>query len=261
VCFFALFAMRILTLALGILVAPFAAEAQPPGKVYRIGYLDTTPTPAHLWDALLDGLRERGYSEGRNLVFERRFSEGNAERFPEFAAEMVRLRVDLILVITTPAALAAQHATQTIPIVMTTAIDPVGAGLVASLAQPGGNVTGLTPISPDLVGKRLEFLKDVVPGLSRVVVLWNAANPANASVWQERRRRPVRWASCSNRRTCGARRTSRARSPSRPRRAWMRSSSWGILSSICTDNTLLRSPPRSTFRAGLPAGNGSWLAV
>jgi len=185
VCFFALFAMRILTLALGILVAPLAAEAQPPGKVYRIGYLGTTPPPAHVWDALLDGLRERGYSEGRNLVFERRFSEGKAERFPEFAAEMVRLRVDLIIVITTPAALAAKHATQTIPIVIPTAIDPVGAGLVASLARPGGNVTGLSSISADLVGKRLEFLKDVVPGLSRVVVLWNAANPANALAWHE----------------------------------------------------------------------------
>src|SRR5207253_9288753 len=138
-----------------------------------------------VWDALLDGLRERGYREGRNLVFERRFSEGQAERFPEFAAELIRLRVDCIIVPTTPAALAAKHATQTIPIVITTALDPVGAGLVASLARPGGNVTGLSPISPDLVGKRLELLKDVVPGLSRVVVLWNAANPANASAWQE----------------------------------------------------------------------------
>jgi putative tryptophan/tyrosine transport system substrate-binding protein len=173
------------TLAVGILLAPLAGAAQQAEKVYRIGYLDTTPPPAHLWEALLDGLRERGYSEGRNLVFERRFSEGNAERFPEFAAEMIRLRVDLILVSTTPAALAAKHATQTIPIVIPTAIDPVGAGLVASLARPGGNVTGLSPISPDLVGKRLELLKDVVPGLSRVVVLWNAANPANALVWKE----------------------------------------------------------------------------
>ena len=88
-----------------------AAAAQPPGKVYRIGYLATIPPPAHLWEALLDGLRERGYREGQNLVFERRFSEGNAERFPELAAELVRLRVDLILVPTTPAALAAKKAT------------------------------------------------------------------------------------------------------------------------------------------------------
>ena len=175
----------IVTLLVSLLAVPLAAAAQPPGKVYRIGYLATTPPPAHLWDALLDGLRERGYSEGQNLVFERRFSEGNAERFPEFAAEMVQLRVDLIIAITTPAALAVKNATKTIPIVMTTAIDPVGAGLVASLARPGGNVTGNAILYPELSTKRLEFLKDVVPGLSRVVVLWNAANPANAAVWQE----------------------------------------------------------------------------
>ena len=98
---------------------------------------------------------------------------------------MVRLRVDCILVRTTPAALAARHATQTIPIVIPTAIDPVGAGLVASLARPGGNVTGLSVVAPELSGKRLELLKEIVPGMARVAVLWNAANPANASVWQE----------------------------------------------------------------------------
>jgi putative ABC transport system substrate-binding protein len=172
-------------LTLSLLAAPLAAEAQPLGKVYRIGYLAAIPPPAHLWEALMDGLRERGYSEGRNLIFERRFSEGNAERFPEFAAEMVQLRVDLVIAITTPAALAVKNATTTIPIVMTTAIDPVGAGLVASLARPGGTVTGNAILYAELSTKRLEFLKDVVPGLSRVVVLWNAANPANASVWHE----------------------------------------------------------------------------
>ena len=138
-----------------------------------------------MWEALLDGLRERGYSEGRNLVFERRFSEGHAERFPELAAELVRLGVDLILVITTPAALAAKHATQTIPIVIPSALDPVGAGLVASLAQPGGNLTGLSALGPELSWKRLELLQEVMPGLTRVAVLWNAANPANAAAWQE----------------------------------------------------------------------------
>ena len=177
----------IVTCILSMLVAPLAAETQPPGKVYRLGFLDTTPPPAPRWDALLDGLRERGYREGQNLVFERRFSDGNAERFLEFGAEMVRLRVDLILVATTttPAALAAKHATQTIPIVMLTALDPVGAGLVVSLARPGGNLTGLSVLALELSGKRLELLKEVVPGLTRVAVLWNAANPANAAVWQE----------------------------------------------------------------------------
>ena len=94
------------------------------------------PPPADLWEALLDGLRERGYSEGRNIVFERRFLEGNAQRFPEFAAEMVQLKVDCIIAITTTAALAVKHVTTTLPVVMTTAIDPVGAGLVASLRGP-----------------------------------------------------------------------------------------------------------------------------
>ncbi len=173
----------LLILALGLSLTPFAAEAPPVGKVYRIGYLATTPPPVHLWEALLDGLRERGYHEGQNLVFERRFSEGDAARFPAFAAEMVQLRVDLVIAITTPAALAVTHVTQTIPVVMTTAIDPVGTGLVASLARPGGNVTGGAILYPELSTKRLEILKDVVPGLSQVVVLWNAANPANASVW------------------------------------------------------------------------------
>jgi ABC-type uncharacterized transport system substrate-binding protein len=164
---------------------PLAAAAQPSGQVYRIGFLSTDPLPAHLWEALLDGLRERGYSEGRNLVFERRFSEGHAERFPALAAELVQLRVDCIIVPTTPAALAAKHATQTIPIVMTTAIDPVGGGLVASLARPGGNLTGLSVLAPELSGKRLELLQEVVPGTTRVAVLWNAANPANAAAWHE----------------------------------------------------------------------------
>jgi putative tryptophan/tyrosine transport system substrate-binding protein len=172
-------------LTLSLLAAPRAAEAQPPGRVYRIGFLSTDPPLAPLWEALLDGLRERGYREGQNLVFERRFSEGHAERFPELAAELVRLRVDCIIVPTTPASLAAKHATQTIPIVMTAALDPVGAGLVASLAWPGGNITGLSAVYPELSEKRLELLKEVVPGITRVAVLWNAANPANAAVWHE----------------------------------------------------------------------------
>ena len=139
----------VISFAYALLVALLAIAAQPQGKVYRIGYLGTDPPLPHRWEALLDGLREHGYREGQNLVFERRFSEGNAARVPEFAAELVRLEVDLILVPTTPAALAAQHATQTIPIVMLTAIDPVGAGLVASLARPGGNLTGQSVLAPE----------------------------------------------------------------------------------------------------------------
>ena len=131
-------------------------------------------------------MRERGYREGQNLVFEHGFSDGHAERFPELAAELVRLRVDCIIVTTTPAALAAQHATQTIPIVMTAVLESVGAGLVASLAWPGGNLAGLSvELAPQLSAKRLELLQEVVPGMTRVAVLWNAANPANAAVWHE----------------------------------------------------------------------------
>jgi putative ABC transport system substrate-binding protein len=175
----------IVTLLVSLLAVPLAAAAQPLGKVYRIGVLSTDPPTRPLWEVLLDGLQERGYREGRNLIFERRFSEGNTERLPELAAELVRLRVDCIIGLTTPAVLAAKHATQTIPIVYPTMIDPVGAGLVTSLAQPGGNITGLSAEPPALSGKRLELLKEVVPGLTRVAVLWNVANPANATVWQE----------------------------------------------------------------------------
>src|SRR5262245_59505793 len=175
----------IVMLALSLLVGPLAVTAQPLGQVYRIGILSADPLLARLWEPLLDGLREHGYREGRNLVFARRFSEGYAERFPALAAELVRLRVDCILVPATPAALAAKHATQTIPMVMTGASDPVGEGLVTSLAQPGGNITGLSSLGPELSGKQLELLKEGVPGLTRVAVLWNAANPANAAVWQE----------------------------------------------------------------------------
>jgi putative ABC transport system substrate-binding protein len=174
-----------LPLAHVLLVALLATAAPPQGQVYRIGFLSTGPPPAPRWEALLEGLREHGYSEGRNLVFERRFSDGNTERFPAFAAELVRLRVDLILVTTTPAALAAKNATQTIPILIPTANDPVDAGLVASLARPGGNLTGLSTLTPELNGKRLELLKEVVPGMTNMAVLWNAANPANTLAWHE----------------------------------------------------------------------------
>jgi putative ABC transport system substrate-binding protein len=125
-------------------------------------------------------MRALGYVEGQNLVLEVREAEGQYERFPALAAELVRLPVDVLLVANTPAALAAKHATTTIPIVMVTLGDPVGSGLVASLARPGGNITGLTVMHPDLAGKQLEFLKDVLPTVSRVAVLWNPANPVSA---------------------------------------------------------------------------------
>ncbi len=137
------------------------------------------------YDSLFDGLQEMGYAEGRNLVVERRYAQGDAKRFPEFAAEMVRLNVDIIIVTTTPAALAVKKATTTIPVVFPNAISPVESGVVASLAHPGGNVTGGAAQTAALSTKRLDILKEVVPGLSRVAVLRNAANPALAYPWKQ----------------------------------------------------------------------------
>jgi putative tryptophan/tyrosine transport system substrate-binding protein len=170
-------------LAGSLLAAPLAAEAQP-GKVWRIGYIDVSDDVKR-YEAISRRLRELGYVEGRNLITTRRYSEGRAERFPEFAAELVRLKVDIIIVITTPAALAVKGATKTIPIVFPTAIDPVGAGVISSLARPGGNITGLTTQSPDLIAKRLQLFKEAIPHLSRVAAIWNAGNPANAGPWRE----------------------------------------------------------------------------
>jgi putative ABC transport system substrate-binding protein len=136
-------------------------------------------------DELLKGLRDHGYVEGQNLVVELRFSEGAGERWPQLAKELAALKVDAIVVQTTPAALAAKQATSTIPIVITTAIDPVGAGLADSLARPGGNVTGVALLQPEISAKALSLLKEAVPTLSRVAVLWNGANPAFTSVWRE----------------------------------------------------------------------------
>ena len=156
-----------------LLAAPFVAEAQPAGKVARIGYLaPNLAVNPHLPEAFRQGLRDLGYVEGRNLVIEIRSAEGKLERLPALAAELVALKVDVIVAGGTPAALAAKQATTTLPIVVSAAGDPVTSGLVTSLARPGGNVTGLSMLSPDLVGKCLEQLKQAVPGVSRVAVLW-----------------------------------------------------------------------------------------
>ena len=167
----------------GLLAWPLVAEAQPAGNVWRIGLVSV----AYLRDEdiFFQRLRELGYVEGQNLVVERRYSEGKVERFPEFAAELVRLKTDIIIVTTTPAALAIKSATKTVPVVFPTAIDPVGTGVVPSLARPAGNITGSTTQAPEIVAKRLQLLKEAIPHLSRVAVVWNAANPANASQWRE----------------------------------------------------------------------------
>jgi len=180
----------IVTLILSLLVAPLAAEEQQPGKVYRIGILGnappTIPAGARLYAAFAEGLREGGYIEGENLVIERRFAEGHFERFPSLAAELVSLRVDLILASSTLGALAAKQATRLIPIVMVYVLSPVESGLVSSLARPGGNVTGVAfGAGLEIVGKHLELLKEAVPQVSRVAVLSYPAYPLDAGFRRE----------------------------------------------------------------------------
>ena len=160
-----------------------ARAAEAPGRVWRMGFL------AHgyetFYDALFEGLVPLGYVEGKNLVVERRYAEGRPERFKEFAAEMLRLKADIIVVSTTPAALAIKNTTTEIPVVFPNAISPVESGVVASLAKPGGNITGGAAQTAILSTKRLAILKEVLPSLSRGAVLWNAANPALAYPWKE----------------------------------------------------------------------------
>jgi len=156
-----------------LLASPLAAEAQQAAKVARIGYLSPNLAASpHLREAFIQGLRDLAYVEGRNLVIEYRDAEGKLERLPALAAELVALKVDVIVAPPTPAALAAKQATRTLPIVFAVAADPVTSGLVTGLARPGGNVTGLSIFAPELVGKCLEQLKQAVPGVSRVAVLW-----------------------------------------------------------------------------------------
>ena len=175
------------TVAGGLLAIPLVAEAQPKAGVPRIGYLgNSSPSlESDLVDAFRQGLGEFGYTEGQNITIEYRWAEGKYDRFPDLVADLVRLKVDVIVTAGTPGALAAKQATKTIPIVMAVAGDAVGAGLVASLARPGGNVTGSTTIVQELEGKRLELLREVVPRLSRVAVLWNPANPVSPIILKQ----------------------------------------------------------------------------
>jgi putative ABC transport system substrate-binding protein len=169
----------------GLLVAPHAARAQYAGKVYRIGILEAIPAAQNTAniDALRKGLRDLGYVEGRNLIIEYRSADGRAERFPDLASELVRLKVDLVVTRGTPAAMAAKNATETIPVVMATMGDP--RAIVASFARPGGNITGVTTFSTELTAKRIELLKELVPSLSRVALLHNLGNPAAPPEWEE----------------------------------------------------------------------------
>jgi putative ABC transport system substrate-binding protein len=182
--------MRLATaLLLTILSAPLAAEAQPGAKTSRIGFLgnSTAVLEANLVGPFREGFRELGYVEGRDLIIEYRWAGGQYDRFPTLIAELVALKVDVIVTAGTPAALAVRRATTTIPLVMVAVGDPIGSGLVASLGRPGGNATGLVSIAPDLEGKRLQLLREVVPKLSDVTFLLNPANPFHVASEKEGR--------------------------------------------------------------------------
>src|SRR5436190_1648429 len=165
---------------------PLAGRAQNTGTKPRIGFLGNSSAAleSNLVTAFRDGLREFGYEDGRNIDIDYRWAEGNYELFSTLAAELVAQRVAVIVTAGTPAVLAAKNTTQSVPIVMVAVGDPLGTGVVKSLARPGGNVTGLSSIAPELEGKRLELLKEVLPHLRHIAVLWNSENPFHQSALQ-----------------------------------------------------------------------------
>ena len=174
------------TLLCGAAVAwPIAARAQQAGKVHRIGVLETISTTLNVANfyALREGLRQLGYAEGQNLVIEYRSADGRDDRFPGLARELLALKVDVVVTRGTPAAKAVKNATSTVPVVMMASGDPVGVGLVTSLARPGGNITGLSAIVGELSPKRLELIREIVPGLARIAVLANTSNDAVRRDW------------------------------------------------------------------------------
>ncbi len=164
--------------AVGVVAAPAGTHAQQPGKAHRIGFLSLQPGPGATTEAFRQALRELGYVEGRTITIEYRWAAAKEKRLPELAAELVRLKVDVIVAAGTPSVEAAKGATSTIPIVMAVVADPVGSGLVSGLGRPGGNVTGLTLLSTELAGKRLQLLRELVPKATRVAVLAYRGTPA-----------------------------------------------------------------------------------
>jgi putative ABC transport system substrate-binding protein len=177
-----------ITLLGGVAVTwPLAANAQ--SKTPRIGFMgnSTAALEANLVDAFREGLREHGYEEGRNIVIEYRWADGKYERFPALVAELIAANVEVIVTAGTPAALAMKKATTTVPLVMVAVGDPVGTGLVPSLARPGANLTGLSSVAPDLEGKRLQLLREVVPALSHVAMFINSLNPFHVSSMRQAR--------------------------------------------------------------------------
>ena len=205
-----------------MVAAPLAAEAQPAGKVYRIGMLETRSAVLNAAniDAFRRGLQDLGYKDGRNIEIVYRSSDGRDERFPDLASELVRLKVDLILTRGTPAALAAKSASRTIPVVMAASGAPVESGLVASLARPGGSLTGISLMQFELIGKRLEVLKEAVPGLTRVALLANTGHPgvqeelARSQAAAQRLGFTVQWGVLPR---CSSGTAARRSAPTRPR--------------------------------------------
>jgi putative ABC transport system substrate-binding protein len=177
--------LAFLVIVLAILVGTLAVEAQPPKPTYRIGVLTPGSSPPGPLEAFREGLRDLGYVEGQTIVIEWRFAEGKNERLPDLVDDLVRLKVDVIFAVNTPAALAAKRATTTIPIVIARLADPMKTGLVPSLARPGGNITGLSSIAEEVATKRLELVKDTLPGVTRVVMLFNAENPGHLLVMRD----------------------------------------------------------------------------
>jgi len=171
------------TLCAVLLALCHSADGQQTAKVFRIGLL--SPTVRSGFEPLWQGLRDLGYVEGKNLMIESRFAQGNLDNLPAFAAELVRLNIDIIVAIGGPSVQAAKNATETIPIVMTNAGDPIEQGFIASLARPGGNITGLSSLTHDLAGKRLELLKETLPKLSRVAALWHPDTIGSTLNWKE----------------------------------------------------------------------------
>jgi putative tryptophan/tyrosine transport system substrate-binding protein len=180
----------LITLTLGFLVAPLAAKAQQTTTILKIGFLGGRPASSTGLETLRRNLRALGYVEGQHIAFEARYADDEPDRLPGLAAELVHLNVDVLVMAGTNEVRAAKHATRTIPIVFANVADPVADGLVDSLARPGGNITGFSPLMAVLAGKRLEFLqellKDTVPKLSRVAVLWDPRNVSSTQQWQER---------------------------------------------------------------------------
>jgi putative ABC transport system substrate-binding protein len=170
-----------------VLATVSSAEAQQPKKIPTIGFLSigSASSVTSRYEAFRQGLRELGYVDGQNILIDWRFAEGKRDELPALASDLVRLKVDVIVTAGTTATIPAKRATTTIPIVMAYSADPVGTGLVTSLSRPGGNVTGLTEISPDLAGKRLELIREAVPRATRVAVVWDGSRPANIDVLKE----------------------------------------------------------------------------